>query len=120
MSLWPQSTQAAWKHHLTLLKASFDTALQHPTSLNLFNATWAFLTAPSIALSPLFSESPKPPVFTSPDASVNAALQKVLLGQERKAAKLLSSFGIAPATSAVIDAIRALHPDRPEPLSPPP
>lgn len=113
---WPHCAQNAWKLHLEQLKSTLDSALAHPDSLTLFNALWAFLTAPALVIAPFFKETSSAPAFDSPDATVNAALKKVLVGQERKAFKLLDSNGVATVTPEVISVLRALHPDRPDPL----
>ena len=111
-SQWKASIQSAWSLHLPRIGDVMQSALKAPTMLNLFNALWFFLASPATVLGPLFSEPTGARQFDSPDQTVNAALSKVVQGQERKAFKLLCSNGVASTTPAVIAAIKDLHPNR--------
>ena len=51
-------------------------------------------------------------VFDRPDDTVNAALRRILKGQERKALKSLCSNGVAAINPSTIAAVKKLHPHR--------
>jgi len=68
----------------------------------------------------MFQERESNDLFSTPDDTVNAALRRVLKGQERKALRALSSNGVAPVDARVLDVMRKLHPPRDAPLKLPP
>ena len=89
--LWKAAALTAWELELTRLGVMIDEALSQPTELNLFNALFSLLNAPGTTLAPLLKVSKTTARFTSSDASVNAALRKIVKGQEARAFKLLCS-----------------------------
>jgi hypothetical protein len=82
-----------------------------PTPINLFNAIFNFVVAPGAVLGPFF-KAPSGNRSDSLDSNINAALNKVLRGQERKAFKLLHSHGVAKIDDATVLALQKLHPER--------
>ena len=112
---WKPAVLSRWKIELTRLSALFNTALAEPTEMNIFRAVLNFVCAPGVVLSPSFAERRATNAVGGLDTSVNAALSKVLKGQENKAMKLLCSNGVAKVTPAVVDALKELHPRRDEP-----
>ena len=113
---WKPAVLSRWKIELTRLSALFNTALAEPTEMNIFRAVLNFVCAPGVVLSPSFAERRATNAVGGLDTSVNAALSKVLKGQENKAMKLLCSNGVAKVTPAVVDALKELHPRRDEEL----
>jgi hypothetical protein len=87
--------------------------MMEPTPLNLFNAVHSFVCAPGMVLAPFFSDLHHTDTVSDvADSTVTAALRKVLKGQERKAMKLLCSYGVAKVTPETTAALRDLHPKR--------
>ena len=110
--LWKAAVLSAWKFELTRLGRMIDDALVHPNEINLFNTLFAVLNAPGTTLAPLLKITKTSPRFTSSDGSVNAAMRKIVKGQEARAFKLLCSNGIAKVDKPVLNALRDLHPRR--------
>jgi hypothetical protein len=90
----------------------FESALANPTPIALFNSLFAFVCAPGSVLGGYFDRRANAVVFDSPDDTVNAALRRILKGQESKALKSLCSNGVAVINSATVSAIKKLHPSR--------
>jgi hypothetical protein len=117
-TLWRPGVQHAWAGELTRLSTVLDAALSDPTPLNLFNATLSFLSAPGTVLAPLFPKRTPNSGFNS--STLSDALKRVLLGQERKAAKLLFSNGVAKVNAETLKVLGKLHPERDSDLKLPP
>ena len=110
-SSWKPAVQNRWNFELNRLAEMFDAAIANPTELNLFNAVHNFVCAPGTVLAPFFSDiHHKDNGFDLADSVVSAALRKVLKGQERKAMKLLCSYGVAKVTPETVTALKVLHP----------
>jgi len=109
-----------WRAELDRLGGLLSAALSDPTPLALFRALFEFLCAPGCVLAECFSEKQKRNPFSTVDDTVNAALHRVLKGQERKALRALCSNGVASVDDRVTDVLRALHPQRLGPLNLPP
>ena len=120
VSGWKPSVTALWKAELDRLSVLFHGALANPTSLSLFNCVFAFVCAPGSVLGGCFDRRVSNDVIDSPDDTVNAALRRILKGQERKALKSLCSNGIAAINPTTIAAIKKLHPQRVGELKLPP
>lgn len=110
--LWKAATLSAWEHELKRLGNMIEETLVQPTELNLFNLLFSLLNAPGTTLAPLFKVKKSTPRFDSCDGSVNAALRKIIKGQEARAFKLLCSNGIAKVDAPVLAALKNLHPKR--------
>ena len=110
-STWKEATQTLWSRELARLALVFDDALRNPTPINLFNAVFSFICSPGTVLGPCF-KAPSTSRADNSGCPVSSALHKIMRGQERKASKVLSSFGVAKITPAVISALRHLHPER--------
>jgi hypothetical protein len=89
-----------------------ESAISNPSPLNLFIACFTFCTAPGLRLAPLFKSRAKSgkPVFSGHEASVSAALRRVLQGQEGKAFKLLCSNGVAAIDDEAFSVLQEMHP----------
>ena len=72
---------------------------------------FSFVCAPGSVLGTCF-KTPSTSHSDSTDSSVNAALNKILRGQERKAFKMLCSNGVAKINPATVLALKNLHPER--------
>ena len=83
--------------------------------MNLFLAVFNFVIAPGVVLGPYFKPSSNSR-SDSIDASVHAALNKIMLGQDQKAFKLLCSNGVAKINTETVRALKELHPERKEAL----
>jgi hypothetical protein len=107
-SEWKQTIFAGWSNELDRLASMFDMALLNPTPLNLFNAVYNFVIAPGVILGTRF----KAPSKSYDSDCIEAAINKLKRGQEKKAMKLLSSNGVAKVTPASVTALKNLHPKR--------
>ena len=103
LSGWKPAVATLWKAELDRLSVLFNAALTNPTPLSLFNALFAFVCR-------CFERRVNSVVFDSPDDTVNAALRRILKGQERKALKSLCSNGVATVNASTIAAVKKLHP----------
>ena len=83
--LWKAAALNAWELELTRLGLMIDDALAHPNEINLFNTLFAVLNAPGTTLAPLLKVTKTSPRFASSDGSVNAAMRKIVKGQEARA-----------------------------------
>jgi len=92
---WKPSVIAKWNIELERLSRLIDEALVHPTQVSLFNIVLSVLCSPGAVLGRCFVKK-KEVIFDTPDHTVNAALARVLKGQEKKAIKILCSNGVAP------------------------
>lgn len=117
---WKPVVTQRWRAELDRLGGLLSAALSDPTPLALFRALFEFLCAPGCVLAECFSEKQKRNPFSTVDDTVNAALHRVLKGQERKALRALCSNGVASVDDRVTDVLRALHPQRLGPLNLPP
>jgi hypothetical protein len=120
VSGWKPAVAALWKAELDRLSSLFNAALAEPTPLALFNCLFAFVCAPGSVLGGCFDKRANNAVFDSPDDTVNAALRRILKGQERKALKSLCSNGVAAVNPSTIAAVKKLHPQRTGELKLPP
>jgi hypothetical protein len=112
VSGWKPAVALLWKAELDRLSVLFTDAWTDPTPLSLFNALFAFLCAPGSVLGGCFDRRTNNVAFDSPDDTVNAALRRILKGQERKALKSLCSNGVAKVNASTIAAVKKLHPRR--------
>ena len=112
VSVWKPSISALWKTELDRLATLFESTLINPTPLALFNSLYAFVCAPGNVLGGCFDRRANTVVIDSPDDSVNAALRRILKGQERKALKSLCSNGVAAINPTTVAAVQKLHPGR--------
>lgn len=115
---WKESIRSTWNVHLDALAGLLRTAVDRPSEGTIFTAVYNMVIAPGIVLGPLF-EPPTDSAFDSEDSSVNAALRKLVQGQERKAFKLLASNGVATVNEETLQVIRELHPERSYDVVPP-
>ena len=108
---WKPGLRRVWEEHMRLLADVLWGALSNPTPEALFGAVFAFMAAPGEVIGALVGER-KECFFDSADSTVNAALAKLAVGQERKAFKLLCSNGVAKMSDEVKAALAKLHPAR--------
>ena len=120
LSSWKPSIVQRWRAELVRLSSLFTTALSHPTPLALFVALFEFVCAPGCVLAECFENKQRKDIFSTADDTVNAALRRLVKGQERKALRTLCSNGVAAVDPPVVAALKALHPRRAAPLEPPP
>ena len=112
---WKEIVKVAWSKELNRLSHLFHHSLSNPSPMNLFLAVFNFVIAPGVVLGPYFKPSSNSR-SDSIDASVHAALNKIMLGQDQKAFKLLCSNGVAKINTETVRALKELHPERKEAL----
>lgn len=119
ISTWHPRIKSVWQTHLVELAKLLCEVRRAPSQALIFTCVYHILTAPGNIIGSLCDEVKSGHQNDSAEHLVNTALRKLVLGQEKKAFKLLCSNGIAPPSPEVLDALADLHPHRTNEIVPP-